>query len=207
MNSASRGSLMCPTSSCIETASGQFVDVESPDPSTLTLADIAHHLSWTNRFVGAAAVGYSVAEHSLLVHDLLAYLDAPPQICAAGLLHDSSEAFLHDVATPIKRHLRTRGEREYDLLTQRMDQAIGKALGVDHTLWRDAAVEEADLWALRIEGRGLLPSRGEHWAGPALPNEGDLPLTIAWCPGRRSPSALATAWSELALEYLLGEIR
>lgn len=51
----------------IETASGRYVDLLRPDPATITLADIAHHLAQANRYAGACRRPVSVAEHALLV--------------------------------------------------------------------------------------------------------------------------------------------
>ena len=66
------------------------------------IEDIAHALAQINRFTGHAARPYSVAEHSLLVCDIVRAkgLNAHAQLLA--LLHDAHEAYCGDVASPTK---------------------------------------------------------------------------------------------------------
>lgn len=78
----------------------------NPDPADICIEDIAHALSNTCRYTGHTSVFYSVAEHSVLVADrVLALATNHPfkeSIGLAGLLHDASEAYLTDIATPLK---------------------------------------------------------------------------------------------------------
>lgn len=110
----------------LETASGRFLNLESPDPADICLEDIAQGLARTTRFRGQARTFCSVAEHAVLVADQLEAHGAPPEYVLAGLHHDDSEAFLGDVPTPLKRWI---GDvwREMEYL---MDTAICKALGL-----------------------------------------------------------------------------
>ena len=66
------------------------------------IEDIAHALAQINRYTGHAARPYSVAEHSMLVCDIVRAkgLNAHAQLLA--LLHDAHEAYCGDVASPIK---------------------------------------------------------------------------------------------------------
>lgn len=81
----------------------------SPRPEDVTVEDIAHALSNLCRFTGHTREFYSVAQHSVLVSDQCRCLvQASPgkskeQAARWGLLHDASEAYLADVARPIKR--------------------------------------------------------------------------------------------------------
>lgn len=68
-------------------------------PEEVDVRDVAHHLSLLNRFTGATRGGVSVAEHSCHVSDVL-----PPEFRLWGLLHDASEAYLGDIARPLKIH-------------------------------------------------------------------------------------------------------
>lgn len=67
--------------------------VEEIDPR-----DIAHALAHQVRFSGHTRGHYSVLEHSLRVADLVS-----PENRLYALLHDASEAYLQDVARPLKQ--------------------------------------------------------------------------------------------------------
>lgn len=64
----------------------------------IDIEDIAHHLALRNRYSGATARPYSVAQHSCIVANLI----PDPSLRMWGLLHDAAEAYLPDVAHPIK---------------------------------------------------------------------------------------------------------
>jgi 5'-deoxynucleotidase YfbR-like HD superfamily hydrolase len=70
----------------------------NPRIEDIHIEDIAHALSMNCRFNGHCKRFYSVAEHSVLVS---LYADNPVE----GLLHDAAEAYLSDIARPIKQHL------------------------------------------------------------------------------------------------------
>lgn len=61
---------MTPTS--IETMTGRFVDLVTPDPATIDIRDIAWATSRVPRYVGhtISAVPYTIAQHSIFVVDL-----------------------------------------------------------------------------------------------------------------------------------------
>lgn len=150
-----------PTRTEVETFSGAYVDTEFPDPDTIILEDIAHALSMICRYGGHTGRFYSVAEHAVLVSRRLEELGYGRKVCAAGLHHDDAEAYLGDIPRPLKVHL---GER-YKQLTARMDAAIAVGLKLPTTAscFHLPAVKDADNWALFVEARSLLPSKGVNW--------------------------------------------
>lgn len=81
----------------ITTYEGRMVHALDPNPGELYIDDIAHALSNICRFTGHVASFYSVAQHSVLVSRRL-----PVQHRLWGLLHDASEAFFADIASPFK---------------------------------------------------------------------------------------------------------
>lgn len=175
---------------------GQMVDLLHPDPRTICIEDIAHHLSTQTRYNGAIKRFYSVAEHCCLVHDLLLSRDSvhDQSLRLPALMHDAAEAYLGDVVAPLKYAMRVEEQDlldaagackvapfhtfagAYTQLTGLMEAAIGTALGVDMRVASCEAIRTMDMWALKVEARELTVSGGVNWRWPGkLPNEGLLP--------------------------------
>lgn len=129
----------------IVTYSGAVLDLRAPDPAKIELVDIAWALSHLNRFNGHTRRAYSVAQHAVLVADL-----CPVHDRWAGLMHDAPEAFLGDVASPLKRLL-----PEYRKLEAIWWLAIARRFELPLELPR--TVKDADAWALHCEARALMP--------------------------------------------------
>jgi len=151
----------------IETFSGLYFDYDDPKPEQVSIVDIAHALSNIPRFGGHVTRWYSVAEHALLVHDLLG--NATQDLRLAGLHHDSHEAYLGDVPTPLKHHL----PATYRMLTERADKAIAAKLNIPVERFMAPEIKRADALALRIEAAFLKKSRGVgvHWGNDGIPPE------------------------------------
>lgn len=111
------------------------------------IEDIAHALSREYRFSNFGSPQISVAQHCLEVS-----WRCSPENALVGLMHDASEAFLRDIASPIKNLPELKGYRQ---LENRVMRAIAKQHGfqwpipkevkrVDHevTLLEYAAVVE-----------------------------------------------------------------
>jgi hypothetical protein len=135
----------------IETYSGKYLHFLDPREEEIEIEDIAHSLSMECRFGGHTSRFYSVAEHSILVASLL-----PRDLQLAGLLHDASEAYLRDIASPIKQYIGNYKEIEHGLMT-----VIANKYGFNWPMAPE--IKQADTVALKIEARNLLPSKGESW--------------------------------------------
>lgn len=88
----------------IQTATGLRVNPLSMKPEDVDIADIAHALANLCRFTGHTREFYSVAQHSVLVSRLLERWGCDPWVQLWGLMHDAAEAYLGDVASPMKRY-------------------------------------------------------------------------------------------------------
>jgi hypothetical protein len=128
----------------MQTYTGALVDLAAISPEDIRLPDIAHALSLVNRFTGHTRVPYSVAQHSVMVSELCA-----PEHALWGLLHDASEAYLGDVATPLKHML-----PEYRELEERVQRAIAVRFELSWPMPQDVHV--SDKRALMFEKRALL---------------------------------------------------
>lgn len=138
----------------IETNSGIHFEFLDPKREQINIFDIAHSLSNVCRYVGQCRRFYSVAEHSWHVARVLGGM--PAKIRLAGLLHDASEAYITDVASPVKAYL-----NGYQEIEDRIMSAIGQKFGFDYPL--DNAVKYADRVMLSNEAHHLLPSKGNDW--------------------------------------------
>lgn len=140
-----------------------------PRPEDLSWGDIAHQLSLEARYSGATKTIYSVAEHSVGVSQRAAVLagyrkdrklSGWPLYCARfGLIHDASEAYLSDVARPVKRQAIMFGYREAERKLQAMIcQWAG--LGVVEP----EEVRIADQEMLYTEARQIMTPLHPDWA-------------------------------------------
>lgn len=85
------------TKSAILLVNGDFFDFKNPRDHEYDIRAIAHALSNLCRYTGHSRRFYSVAEHCVLVSRLV-----PTAYALEGLLHDASEAYCGDVASPLK---------------------------------------------------------------------------------------------------------
>jgi 5'-deoxynucleotidase YfbR-like HD superfamily hydrolase len=128
----------------MQTFTGKLIDLMEFSAEDVRLPDIAHALSILNRFTGHSLAPYSVAQHSVFVSRLL-----PDEHALWGLLHDASEAYLGDVATPLKHAL-----TEYRAMEERVQRAIAQHFRL---VWpMPPEVKQADLIALATEKRDLV---------------------------------------------------
>ena len=132
----------------IETLSGIKFYFLDPTADMIDIEDIAHALSNTCRYTGHCRRFYSVAEHSVAVSELTGTLE--------GLLHDASEAYITDIASPVKPHL-----TNYKKLESTIQGAVCLKYGVPFPFSEDT--HYADLVQLSTEARHLLPSKGNEW--------------------------------------------
>lgn len=145
----------------LETLMGHYVDYLDPQPDQIDLTDIARGLAHTCRYAGQTTRYYSVAEHAVYVRQLV--IEAGyPELALHALHHDSHEAYLGDWPSPLKKAI---GQDVFDMLADRLDVAIGKALGLNPGWFKDDIIKEADYAALMSEAATLKPSRGvgPHW--------------------------------------------
>jgi hypothetical protein len=118
--------------------SGAIIDLETLSFEQVNFRDIASSLAKICRFTGATFSHYSVAQHSILVAGIL-----PPQLQVYGLLHDAHEAYLGDIATPVKNLLRRTnspvnlGPHPLDYAENLIDAAIFKAARLPWPLGTD----------------------------------------------------------------------
>lgn len=143
-------------SSHMVTACGNEVDLRYPRVETITLADISHHLAQINRYTGACRRPFSVAEHSLLVLEIVERvmaLDVHGKL--AALMHDAHEAYTQDLSTPAKGQV---GDA-WHVFEGRLQRTVLSAFALNAATHHHAvAIKQADLIALATERAQLLPT-------------------------------------------------
>lgn len=146
------------TNHCLLTYSGQYVNVIDPDPATINIADIAHALSQINRFGGHTRTPYTVAQHCVLVSQIV-----PLEFRLHALLHDAAEAYFGDLMYPIKYLPQVM--QNYRDLEGAMQAAIFKKFGLGMAQSDPCrnAIRTADLIMLATERRDLMHPDATPW--------------------------------------------
>jgi len=114
--------------------SGRRLNLLDPTPFDIEIGDIAHGLAFVARWNGQTQGDwpYSVAEHSLLVEQIMARLDpgCDPRWRLAALLHDAPEYVIGDMISPVKAAL----GGEYKAMDARLAAAIHLRFGLPAVL-------------------------------------------------------------------------
>ncbi|MFZ4874636.1 phosphohydrolase [Janthinobacterium sp. Mn2066] len=140
------------TTDYVSTYSGNRFYPLRPHIDKVAIEDIAHGLAYQCRFNGQTQVFYSVAQHSLIVAQLV-----PPRLKLAALLHDAAEAYLGDMVKPLKVLL-----PEFAALEDKVSAIIAATYELDFSDY--GPIKHADLIALATEKRDLMPHSVERWA-------------------------------------------
>lgn len=170
------------------TSTGAVVDLRYIAQDSISLPDIAHHLSQINRYTGACKRPYSVAEHSLLVCELIEIAgETDPSVRLAALMHDAHEAYTQDLSSPMKQLL---GDVWHDEECRIQYQVLKRfGLLTAYTAARQC-IDDADLTALSTERQRLLPQLGPQWAAekthPAVYWDFDAAASNTWLDWRQA---------------------
>ena len=159
--------------SYIRLPEGRRLDILNPRALQIELSDIIRGLSKEQRFSNQAEVPWSVLDHSLHVHRLLRDKDASVYARRAGLLHDASEAYMHDLASPYKREC-----PDYIRLEKKLQAAIRDRFSLVTTPEEDDLIHSVDMQALAIEAHmclGLTEAELPDWG--FKPAEG---ISLPW---------------------------
>ncbi len=146
----------------VQTFTGLVMYPLDPRPEEICIEDIAHHLSNLCRFTGATREFYSVAEHSVRVSHA-----CEPQDALWGLLHDAAEAYLADMARPVKRY--SPFGQIYCEIEDGLMLAICNKFGLGSEMPR--SVRYADTVLLMTEKRDLMHGCNKEWEDTAQPLE------------------------------------
>jgi 5'-deoxynucleotidase YfbR-like HD superfamily hydrolase len=157
----------------IQTLSGRRVNPLDAAPEDIDPADIARALSNLCRFGGHSKAFYSVAQHSVIVCDLLEQRGATPDELMAALLHDAAEAYLGDLPHPLKH--RSELGAAFRVAEKRLEAVIADRFALPDAAARIKPLDKA----LLATERRTFSEVTWHW--PELDGAEELDLEIeAW---------------------------
>ena len=159
----------------LQTVSGRWVNPFDPDPDQIELPDIARALANQCRFGGHCRTFYSVAQHCVLVSELIEEEGGSSEDALAALMHDAAEAYLGDLPHPIK-HRSELGARFIDA-EKPLERVIRDRFAITHS---SPEVKRIDRALLATERREF---SAERWHWPELAGVAPLDLELqAWSP-------------------------
>jgi hypothetical protein len=129
---------------------------QDPSVDDIDIVDIIHSLSNQCRYTGHTSHFYSVAQHSVICS-----MNIIPKHAQWALMHDASEAYVSDLASPIKKFFPT-----YMDMEEKIQVAIAKKFGLPYPMPKQ--ITEMDYKVLATEKRDLLGPEPASWG--RLPN-------------------------------------
>lgn len=133
---------------CIKTVSGLLIDPFVPNLDCILWTDIVHAQSNLCRYTGHVREFFSVGLHTIVVEELVRRMGGTPQERRWALLHDGSEAYFNDIASPVKREL-----PDYKQAEKNFQKVLAHKYGLPAEM--PEIVHKADWTSLLIEARDL----------------------------------------------------
>ncbi len=144
------------------TAQGHVIDIRFINNERIDIRDIAKSLSLTYRYNGMTRRPISVAEHSLVVADIMERelgITSPPAVMAA-LMHDAHEYITGDLSSPMKACIGTAWKVE----ETRIQKQVLRRFGLwSAFLTHHDQIHHADMHALSTERVQLMPEHEQEW--------------------------------------------
>ena len=173
----------------LQTVSGRRVNPFDPDPDQLDPGDIANALANVCRFGGHCRPFYSVAQHSVIVSELVEARGGDAEDAFAALMHDATEAYLGDMPHPIKH--RSPLGAAFKAAEEHLEHAIRDRFGIRPDV---PEIKRADRALLATERRAF---SGESWHWPELDGVEPLELELEAWPPDHAARAFAERFAQL----------
>jgi len=160
------------------TFTGRRFNFLTPDPESIDLYDIAHGLSQVCRFAAQSQVLYTVAQHSVLVSEMIKkspHVERDRLFQKIALFHDAAEAYIGDMSSPLKKLMPL-----YKEIENRIQAAIWKRFHLP-SYAMPKEVKEADIQILANEGMSFMSA---DWRDAAVDPDPQLGVFEAWEPKR-----------------------
>lgn len=138
-------------------SNGRLVDLCNLRDDEIDIEVIAHSLSLQCRYMGHVKHHYSVAQHCIYVCDCIIKENRVDcREALAGLLHDASEAYLHDLVRAIKVGLLDEGS-QWNKLEAKIQKQIFLKYGLHNHQQYHKQIKKWDNRVLRSEIDELIP--------------------------------------------------
>jgi len=173
----------------LQTVSGRWVNPFDPDPDQFDIADIARALGNLCRFGGHSRAFYSVAQHSVIVADLVEQRGGDAEDVFAALMHDAAEAYLGDMPHPLKH--RSPLGAAFKAAEEHLEQALRERFGIKADV---PEIKRADRALLATERRAF---SAEDWHWPELEGIEPLGLELTAWPPDEAARVFAQRYAEL----------
>lgn len=190
--------------SWIQTFTGKRIDPLNPRSEQIDPRDIAHALAMQCRFTGHTRYHYSIAQHTVLMVRLLSsqwpsaqplsqrwdLVPGPSRLATVALgvaLHDASEAYLCDLARPVKHADLMDGYRDAEIA---LDTAIALRFGVIVDATMAEQIKRLDGAMLHREARALIAGDLEDWNLDRFGPPANVDI-IPWTPVEAESALLA----------------
>ena len=135
----------------IQTKTGRKFYPLKPKCEDIDIEDIAWSLSNICRYNGHCKHFFSVAEHSIYASQYL-----PSKYALEGLMHDSAEAYIGDISTPVKQLLPDVKKIEYGIL-----KCVAEKFKLEYPFHKD--IKKIDLRLLATEASQIMNPQVEVW--------------------------------------------
>ena len=145
---------VCMSKGIIRTFARNNHELLRPERAIIDLIESAHSLATQGRYTGHVPGGlYSVATHSVLVSQLVELWGGMRDEQRWGLVHDLSEVFIGDIASPFKRILNEWSHGQLKTLEMQYHKVVSKRFNLPWPM--PDIVERADKVLAAIEVRDL----------------------------------------------------
>lgn len=156
----------------LQTYTSNKFDYTAKEVDRLNIHDIAHPLSQIVRFNGHIKHPYSVAQHCLTVTSIMEKDGFSKETLLYALMHDAHEAFISDVPSPLKRHIKEEHGFDFSMIEEEIQSKIMKRFGIKFTKKTVDITRKYDLIVLKSEAHSLFDKVVEDWTK-------DIPYKLA----------------------------
>jgi uncharacterized protein len=174
----------------LQTVSGKRVNPLDPDVEQLDIEDIARALGNLCRFGGHCRTFYSVAQHSVIVAQLVEDRGGDTEDVFAALMHDAAEAYLGDMPHPLKH--RSALGAAFKEAEEHLEAAIRRRFAIKADV---PEIKRADRALLATERRAF---SAERWHWPELDGVEPLDLELQAWPPEQATKAFLERYAALA---------
>ena len=173
----------------LQTVSGKWVNPLDPDPEQFDIEDIARALGNLCRFGGHCRAFYSVAQHSVIVSQLVEERGGDAEDVFAALMHDAAEAYLGDMPHPLKH--RSALGAAFKEAERQLEAAIEAHFAIKAHV---PEIKRADRALLATERRAF---SAERWRWPELEGVEALDLELTALGPEDATRAFLERYAEL----------